>query len=335
MESVISSPAYSQLCLTGFDADALLGVVNQTRFEQRLLSGGGLFHAQLQRLQFGRCSLDCGAYTLPVFAQGVFGLDVMAIALAVRSSQPMWANGREVACGRLMVFAENHPLDVRSLPGHWQCCVLLATRELLMQTTLHRHGIEPLLPSSGWRLLAPATAVNARLCTAILRVLEQASRWTGATPPAVVRATEGQVLGMFVDAMVEGMRPMPVGRGDARGRQRELLARADAVMSERMGEDLDLAAWCAAIGIGGRQMERLFHQAHGVGPCRWYKLARLNEARRRLSAQQADTRITEVALAMGFTHLGRFAGEYRDLFGESPMQTLAAARERHWACRAQ
>lgn len=334
MESVISSSAYSQLCLTGFDADALLGVVNGTRFEQRLLSGG-LFHAQLQRLQFARCSLDCGAYTLPVFAQGGFGPEVMAIALAVQSSQPMWANGQEVACGRLMVFAEDHPLDVRSLPGHWQWCVLLLKRELLMETTLHRHGIEPLLPNSGWRLLAPATAVNARLCTAILRVLEQASRWTGATPTSVVRATEGQVLGMFIDAMVEGMQPTPMARGDARVRQRELLARADMVMNERMGEDLDLAAWCAAIGIGGRQMERLFLQAHGVGPCRWYKLARLNEARRRLSVQQANISVTEVALAMGFTHLGRFSGEYRALFGESPMQTLAAARERHWACRVQ
>lgn len=334
MESVIHAPVYSQLCLTGFDADALLGVVNETRFEQRLLSGG-LFHAQLQRLQFPRCSLDCGAYTLPVFAQGGFGPDVMAIALAVRSSQPMWANGQEVACGRLMVFAENHPLDVRSLPGQWQWCVLLVKRDLLMETTRFRHGIEPLLPSRGWRLLAPATEVNARLCSAILQMLDQASRWDAGTTLAVVQATEGRVLGMFIDAMVLGMRAAPVGRAGAGVRQRELLARADAVMNERLGEDLDLAAWCAAIGVGGRQMERLFHQAHGVGPCRWYKLARLNEARRRLSAPQAGIRITDVALAMGFTHLGRFAGDYRALFGESPMQTCAAARDRHERARIQ
>ncbi len=35
------------------------------------------------------------------------------------------------------------------------------------------------------------------------------------------------------------------------------------------------------------------------------------------------TTVTEVALRWGFYHLGRFAQEYRALFGQSPSQTRA------------
>ena len=48
-------------------------------------------------------------------------------------------------------------------------------------------------------------------------------------------------------------------------------------------------------------------------------------ARARLGSGAA-TAVTEVALACGFEHLGRFSTRYRDRFGESPSETLRRAR---------
>ena len=36
--------------------------------------------------------------------------------------------------------------------------------------------------------------------------------------------------------------------------------------------------------------------------------------------------VTDVTSALGFTHLGRFAIAYREVFGESPSQTLRRRR---------
>ena len=50
----------------------------------------------------------------------------------------------------------------------------------------------------------------------------------------------------------------------------------------------------------------------------------LNAARLDLVADDSPLHtVTEIALDNGFTHLGRFSVNYRELFGESPSETLA------------
>jgi AraC family transcriptional regulator, ethanolamine operon transcriptional activator len=55
------------------------------------------------------------------------------------------------------------------------------------------------------------------------------------------------------------------------------------------------------------------------------KSVRLTAARRALQDPSATTSVTDVALQRGFFHLGRFAHDYRELFGESPSETLRRA----------
>jgi len=60
-----------------------------------------------------------------------------------------------------------------------------------------------------------------------------------------------------------------------------------------------------------------------MGPMHYLWLRRMQLARRSLlSADPAIKTVTEIATAHGFGELGRFAVEYRTLFGESPSATL-------------
>ncbi len=325
METCASVSRFSAFTLSGFDPEILRGVVQHSCFDQRLLAGGG-FTARVERLSLQRCSLDCGVYSLPVLARGEFDRDVMTIAMAVSCDQPLWASGHIVERGRLMVFAEQYAVDV-SIPAHWRWCVLRIERELLMRTAQQRLGVEPRLPRIGWQLLAPPTQRCLLLCERILSVLDSASRWDETAQQSAFATVEKYLIDAFVDAVVE-CTAEPFHVNELLQRRLRALAQAERMMEESLAEGMKLEALCSGLDTQPRQLERLFKQVHGMGPCRWYKLARLNEARRRLATGAPADGVTGVAMELGFSHLGRFSADYRHLFEELPVETLAAARAR-------
>ena len=83
---------------------------------------------------------------------------------------------------------------------------------------------------------------------------------------------------------------------------------------------------CKAIGVSERTLRAACREQFGVSPTRYLWLRRMYLARRRLAeAVVTSTSVTEVAMANGFWELGRFAAEYRSLFGETPSMTLRRA----------
>ena len=80
---------------------------------------------------------------------------------------------------------------------------------------------------------------------------------------------------------------------------------------------------CAYTRFGFRTLQRCFASYFQMSPLEYIKTRRLNEARRALvNTDPSVCSVTQIALGSGFTHLGRFAVEYRAFFGESPSETL-------------
>ena len=96
----------------------------------------------------------------------------------------------------------------------------------------------------------------------------------------------------------------------------------------------DLArAWtvdelAAACGLARRTMQTQFRRFLGSAPLEFLRLTRLAEARRQLLQAEPAATVTSIATNCGFTHLGRFAGWYRERYGESPLATLDRRRLR-------
>lgn len=314
---------YSRRVVDGFDADALLGVVRDATFEQRLLSAGH-FRACVQRLEFPEFSLDSGAYTLPIFASGSFGKGTIALALAVNCAQPMWANGRWIPAGQVMVFAEESELNSRPSPGGWQWAVLLIPRHVLQRAAVERLGRELRLPTTGWysRAADPREARNLR--EGVFKVLQEAAEWQGIVSPAQLADQAATLLGSFIDAVAASDGgPERRGLANRTERRRDAIVRqAEAYLKSQLDGPYDSRALSRQLGVGERQLERLFRDAYGHGPCHWHQLARLNLARNALRQVRGRAGVTDVATRFGFAHLGRFSTMYRDVFGESPRDTL-------------
>lgn len=79
-----------------------------------------------------------------------------------------------------------------------------------------------------------------------------------------------------------------------------------------------------AAGVHGRTLQRAFRARFGVGVMEYVRDCRLDRARETLLVSDpAATTVTDVAVASGFSHLGRFAAAYARRFGELPSETLA------------
>lgn len=81
---------------------------------------------------------------------------------------------------------------------------------------------------------------------------------------------------------------------------------------------------CAATGVSQRRLQYAFQEYIGMSPNAYLRLLRLNRTRAALAAASPrDTTVTRVAMQHGFLHFGRFAGDYKRVFGETPSATLA------------
>ena len=79
---------------------------------------------------------------------------------------------------------------------------------------------------------------------------------------------------------------------------------------------------CTALNVSAQTLRRCCEEHLGMSPIYYLWLHRMNLARQDLQQRHPQATVTAVAMNFGFWHLGRFAGEYRSLFGESPSETL-------------
>lgn len=84
-----------------------------------------------------------------------------------------------------------------------------------------------------------------------------------------------------------------------------------------------LADLCAAAGVGKTALYLAFNQVCGLPPIEYFQKRRFMQARSFLiKATNQRGLVKKSALNIGFTELGRFSVQYRQLFGESPSVTL-------------
>jgi AraC family ethanolamine operon transcriptional activator len=92
-------------------------------------------------------------------------------------------------------------------------------------------------------------------------------------------------------------------------------------------EGLQVSKLALAADVTSRTLLRTFRQQLGVGPASYLKLRRLNMVRRALRGKcEPSGKITNIMSEHGVTEFGRFASEYKALFGERPSETVARSR---------
>jgi len=106
-----------------------------------------------------------------------------------------------------------------------------------------------------------------------------------------------------------------------------IVRRAEAFFKCHVGEPVSIGQLSSIAGVSERSLRNAFNDVYTTSPKRYLRLWQLHQVRRALRAADGqEATVTDVATFHGFYELGRFAGEYKALFGEAPSQTLHRTR---------
>ncbi len=179
-----------------------------------------------------------------------------------------------------------------------------------------------LLSAAATRVLPASGAKIDGLKRMLLCTLRQAHRRPMMLEhPAVLRALEADLLARLLKTVeLPGLsadhRPPPIKRQRGLDRALEFLRDADLSV-------LTVPGLCGESGVSQRTLEYAFLDTYGMTPLAFLRRWRFHAVRRQLTlAPAGGLTITQAAYGQGFYQLGRFTAEYRQLFGERPLETL-------------
>ncbi len=143
--------------------------------------------------------------------------------------------------------------------------------------------------------------------------------------PQALANLEAELVWEFLEAVEQ---QFPVHSTGPDQRAAEMVRQIDQEMKNSLKVGASVAELCAACEVSRRTLNRAFQSALGMGPATYLRRLRLNHAQRALHRENdRSTTVTDVALELGFWHLGRFAEQYTELFGEAPHDTLRRSQE--------
>ncbi|QDC25119.1 AraC family transcriptional regulator [Georgenia yuyongxinii] len=137
-----------------------------------------------------------------------------------------------------------------------------------------------------------------------------------ATADAFSRALTAQLLETQPHTFTDAIRPVRLAPPS-------VARRAVDHIEAHLGEPLAVGDIADEVGTSTRALQEAFRREFDTTPVAFVRELRLTRAHEMLRrAEPGTTTVTEVAMGLGITHLGRFSVHYNGRYGESPSATL-------------
>ncbi|MET3615731.1 AraC-like DNA-binding protein [Rhizobium aquaticum] len=158
------------------------------------------------------------------------------------------------------------------------------------------------------------------------RMLVEAAEGGAALPDAYRRMLRDGLISLILNGLTGNfsstLSQPAIDPGSAAVRKAEDFIRA------RAAENISMADIATAAGIPLRTLQESYRKAFGRTLSDGVQKARLESLRNALLKPTPSLNVADAVLASGFGHLGRAAAAYREVYGESPSETLRRVRGR-------
>jgi AraC-like DNA-binding protein len=284
--------------------------------------GSGVPHGSMFHASLGDILLRAGELSMDVRGRAAFedkSRILLDMKLDSKSHLFSFRSGKEVLAGDVYVVCPGDVVDYRAT-GKLSFGILSLSVDLLL-----RQGGEDALRGDlefwnrrRWFRAPPAT--RALIAASVQRIVYDIAR----TESPITGAVLGQLQAELIEAFLWGImlhenksyerRPLS---GAA------IVRRVEDWVDGRPPETIQIGDLCRELHLSRRTLQRAFTETMGIGPVRYLAHKRLIAARAELRrADPSAVRVTDTATKYGFLQLGRFARDYRQMFGECPSETL-------------
>ncbi len=294
--------------------------IRLARVSDLVVSEQGAFDATLTIMNVGRVWLQCGseslARTMRIAIEDPWR---SLLFLADRQAAPVIQSGEEFGAGDVLSFGQNTSHFQRTFgPIRWAGMSLFPGD--LEEAVTAIGGRDMGSPSTSLSV-KPSAEHLARLRRLHCEVNQMASSGEAALDHPEVRRSLEQTLTVAMVACLAGDAEKSHGSGWHRHQQ--IMLRFREWLDANNDRAVYLQEVCSALHISAPTLRRCCEEHLGISPMHYLWLRRMNLARQELQQRQSQTSVTATAMNFGFWHLGRFADEYRSLFGEPPGATVA------------
>lgn len=281
-------------------------------------SDAGSFQHRLLLLQTPLFMMYTESYDLGVHVRGMTPPGVIGLGVPRRAGRQSkyWGISHEEAS---LPASLSGPVEGRLVNGHEQIIIFIDQNYL-------KQSLSPLLYET---LLVNAQNHRIRTTSKIERTLEN---WVietlrrFAVNPGLIESEAG--IEAALEALIDHVACIAVSLSPTTDVQspsarRRGLFRVIDYLRQDPAANLPLHELCGIAGIGERSLQYAFREELGLTPKEFMTRRRLHHARQDLLfLERGETSVAEIALKYRFLELGRFAGEYKRIFGELPSRTL-------------
>lgn len=273
----------------------------------------------------GDVDFEAGRFQGDLRVRGVMAAKGLTILCMLDQTGPVNHWGRETEAGDLLTLPPGYELEAR-FDGVSAYAVVTASWGLFMQRA---EAFEWLAEPRFWTetlVCAPPAPVRAACQRAILGGVEMLRALGQNLPASAALFLRQEMLDAVLAAMAR-VRDDGPQRRPAINAARIVRQSEDYLEGASGRQVVQIDELCQALTISRRTLYRAFHDVLDVSPKAYLRLKAMSAAREALlAAAERPTTVTQVALDHGFWELGRFSVTYRQMFGESPSQTLRGQR---------
>ena len=228
---------------------------------------------------------------------------------------PIWG-GIETQADEIITLGPDQRVHVRTDgPCRWGTIRLPADDLARYGRVLTGTGFAVPHTVGRWRLVRAARRDLLDLHRAAIRAGQARSK--ALIDFEAVHGLEQQLIHALVECLSEG----PVGEEMTVHRHRDMLARFEGLL--QIGPFLRVREICAALKVSDRTLRGVCEEHLGQSPSSYLRLRRMRQVHRALRSEKPDAAtVAEVARSYGVRSLGRFAADYREIYGELPSATL-------------
>jgi AraC-like DNA-binding protein len=284
-----------------------------------LVTGKGAFQAQLIQIALHRLRISAGEEKLPRIALFAVPAELILVALPISGEpMPVWG-GIRMRAGEIITLGADRPIHMRTEGACRWSWIWVPAADFVGYGSAMSGNSFSLSSAAQWWRLQPATSRYLRqLHAAAVNLVGRRS--TVLSVAETAHGLEQQLIEALVECFSKGqaIEAMP-----AATEKRNIAARFEALLQTEPEQFLPIAKICAALGVSAQILRISCEEQIGIRPSEYARRWRMQHVHRALrNGNPATASVSEIARRYGFRDSGRFATDYRSVYGELPSATL-------------